>query len=110
MVGVDVADHRHPQVERLLAAQLVEPRLQHALVDAAPSRRRSARAPACGAGLLIVQQEAVAVVGLERFEREQSSTCLVQTDCRARSTSTMPRALEARLAAEIGGACCTGSP
>ena len=73
---VDVADHHHPQVERLLSAQRVEPRLQDLLVDARGATvDEDARDRAAAAAAGVVQQQAVPVVGLERFECK-SHSCL----------------------------------
>jgi hypothetical protein len=69
VIRVDVAHHDHPESEGLAAAQLVDPAAQDVRIDAARSaidensdRRRGVT--------LVVQQQAVAVVGLKGFDGE----------------------------------------
>ena len=62
--------------QRLLAAQLVDPRLQDRVVDAGRSAVDQHAHRRSGGGLLVVQEQAVAVVGLQRFEREQHGELL----------------------------------
>jgi len=72
VVRVDVAHHHHPQIERILSTQGVEPRLQHVLVDAPRAsidEDQDGRDGGAGA-VRKVQQEAVAVIRLEGFERK----------------------------------------
>ena len=59
----------HAEIERLASPQLVEPPAQDARIDP-PGSAVDQDADRRGGVALVVEQQAVAVVGLKRFERE----------------------------------------
>ena len=98
MIQVDVADEGHAQIEGAAVAQLIDPPPQHLPVDAVRAavdedaqRRR--------AGSRVVEQQAIAVVRLERVNGESH----VSNRLNGAEDVDDPRPLESRLAAEIGG-------